>query len=168
MATLASKLVRGAVAGVVGTIAMDLLWWQRSRRDGSDDDFLTWEFAGGADSFDDAGAPAQVGRRAASLVGVDLPDEAADTTTNIMHWLTGVGYGIAHALVHGGAHPLSSGLMTGAGTFTNSYASLGALDIYDPIWEYDQETLAKDLTAHLVFGLGVGITHGMLSGHDRD
>ncbi len=85
-----------------------------------------------------------------------------------MHWLTGVSYGLAHALVHDGSRPLSSGLLTGTGAFLASYASLGALGIYDPIWVYDRETLAKDLTAHLVFGLGVGITYGVLYGHESD
>lgn len=164
---LPRRIVRGALAGMVGTVAMDLLWWQRSRRSGSDDDFLTWEFTA-ADSFDDAGAPAQVGRRAAGLVGVELPDESAGTTTDVVHWLTGVGYGIAHGLVHDGRHPVAGGLLTGAGAFANSYASLGALGIYDPIWEYDPETLAKDFSAHLLFGLAVGVVHGVLTPSDRD
>jgi hypothetical protein len=33
------------------------------------------------------------------------------------------------------------------------YAVLPALGVYRPIWEYDLETLWKDLSAHLVFGL---------------
>lgn len=164
---LAGRMARGVIAGVAGTVAMDLLWWHRSRRDGADDTFLEWEFTE-VDSFADAGAPAQVGRRAARAVGVEVPDQAAGTTTNVMHWLTGISYGLAHAQVHDGSRPLSSGLLTGTGAFLTSYASLGALGIYDPIWSYDQETLAKDASAHLVFGLGVGIAHGLLSSPDDD
>jgi len=53
--------------------------------------------------------------------------------------------------------------MTGAGAFTNSYATLGALGVYEPIWEYDRETLLKDLSAHLVFGLGTGLAYRALA-----
>ncbi len=31
---------------------------------------------------------------------------------------------------------------------------LAPAGIYQPMWEYDPETLGKDLSAHLVFGLG--------------
>ncbi len=164
---LAGRMARGVIAGIAGTVAMDLLWWQRSRRNGADDTFLEWEFTD-VDSFADAGAPAQVARLAAQAVGVEIPDQAAGTTTDVVHWLTGAGYGLGHALVHDGSRPLSSGLLTGTGAFLTSYASLGALGIYDPVWEYDRETLAKDAGAHLVFGLGVGIAHALLSSPDKD
>ena len=163
MAGLAGRLARGVLAGAAGTLAMDLLWWSRARRSGSDAAFLEWELDDSG-SFDDAGAPAQVGRRAAALVGVDLPDEVAGTTTNVVHWLTGIGYGLAHALRPGAArHPVRAGLTTGAGAFANSYATLGAMGVYEPIWEYDAETLAKDLSAHLLFGATTGIVHGALA-----
>lgn len=35
-----------------------------------------------------------------------------------------------------------------------SYAVLPSAGLYKPIWEYDGDTLFKDLTAHLVYGLG--------------
>ncbi len=53
---LTGRMARGLIAGVAGTVAMDLLWWQRSRRDGADDTFLEWEFTE-VESFADAGAP---------------------------------------------------------------------------------------------------------------
>ena len=34
-----------------------------------------------------------------------------------------------------------------------SYVVLPKLDLYKPIWEYDAKTLAKDFSAHLVFGV---------------
>ena len=157
------RLVAGVAAGMAGTLAMDLLWWSRYRRGGGEDGFTDWEFATSATSFEDAGPPAQVGRRAAALVGVELPDALAGTTTNVVHWLTGVGYGFAHAAATGGAHPLRDGLATGAGAFANSYATLGTLGIYQPIWEYDGQTLAKDFSAHLLFGAVAGLTHGALT-----
>src|SRR5207302_959971 len=52
----------GLVAGVVGTAAMDLLWFKRQRDAGSTTSFPDWEFGKGINSFDDAPAPAQVGR----------------------------------------------------------------------------------------------------------
>ncbi|MDZ7733151.1 MAG: hypothetical protein U5R31_08545 [Acidimicrobiia bacterium] len=54
-----TDLVAGAAAGIVGTIAMDTLWWRRSRRSGSTLGFAEWDFATGTDydSFDDAPRP---------------------------------------------------------------------------------------------------------------
>ena len=152
MAGWIARLARGAAAGVLGTLAMDVLWWRRYRRGGGEDGFLDWEFATGVDSFEVASAPGRVGQRVAGLFGVDLPDEAAGATTNAVHWLTGVGYGIAHEPVHDGDRPALRGLGTGVGAFANSYATLGALGVYEPIWQYDAATLRDDLTAHLLFG----------------
>ena len=160
---LVRRVVAGVAAGMAGTLAMDLLWWSRYRRGGGEDGFTDWEFSASTTSFEEAGPPAQVGRRAAALVGVDLPDELAGTTTNVVHWLTGVGYGLAHAAVSDGGRSLRSGLATGAGAFANSYATLGALGLYQPIWEYDGQTLAKDFSAHLLFGVAAGLTHGAIA-----
>jgi hypothetical protein len=44
------------------------------------------------------------------------------------------------------------GLPFGAGVWAVDYAVLPAAGLYKPIQDYDRETLAKDLTAHLVYG----------------
>lgn len=161
------RVARGMVAGLVGTLAMDLLWWSRYRRGGGEDGFADWEFATGTSSFEEASAPAQVGRKAAALVNIDLPDELAATTTNVVHWLTGAGYGMGHGLVNDGRRPaLAAGLVTGAGAFANSYATLGTIGVYEPIWEYDTTTLARDLSAHLLFGAATGLAYAALSRSD--
>lgn len=164
MLQLLARLARGTLAGVIGTLAMDLLWWRRYRAGGGEDGFADWEFATGVAAFEDASAPGQVGQRLARLLGIDLPDETAGTTTNVMHWLTGAGYGVGHELAHGdGGQPVVRGVVTGVGAFANSYASLGALGVYEPIWEYDAATLRDDLTAHLLFGVATGLSHTALS-----
>ncbi|MEX0659575.1 MAG: hypothetical protein WD080_10615 [Egibacteraceae bacterium] len=48
------------------------------------------------------------------------------------------------------------------------HATLGAMDIYEPIWTYDRDTLLQDLSAHLVFGIATGLTYRILSGTSRD
>jgi hypothetical protein len=35
---------------------------------------------------------------------------------------------------------------------------------YKPIWEYDAKTLANDLSAHLVYGLGTATALQLLTG----
>lgn len=162
MATIARNAMTGAVAGAVGTLAMDLVWYARHRAQGGQQSFTDWDTAT-ADSFDEAGAPARVGKKVADAADVELPDEAAGTTTNVVHWLTGVGYGMAHGLLRNGRGMVSSGLATGAGAFANSYVTLGAMGLYKPIWEYDAETLRKDLTAHLAYGLATSAAYTLLS-----
>jgi len=40
---------------------------------------------------------------------------------------------------------------------------LGAAGIYEPIWRYDKETLAKDLSAHLVFGVATAAAYRLVA-----
>ncbi len=145
----------GMVAGAVGTLAMDLLWYSRYRRGGGDDRFSDWELSTGTISFDDAGAPAQVGRRIARVLNIELPDHTAGTTNNIVHWATGAQWGVAYAvtIAREDRQSISLGAALGAVACGTSYLLLGAAGIYKPIWDYDRTTLAKDLEAHLVFGL---------------
>src|SRR4029079_13517109 len=59
--TLFGALVRGGVAGAVGTLAMDLLWYARYRREGGESGFVEWESSAGLDNWANAPAPAQFG-----------------------------------------------------------------------------------------------------------
>jgi hypothetical protein len=153
--SLTGGLARGAVAGAIGTLAMDALWYARSRRDGGTRPFHEWELSS-AEDFDGAGAPAEVGRRVVRRVlGRDLPDRAASTTADVVHWSTGVQWGALFGLAGGMGRvpPPVSGLVLGVVAWGTAYGVLGAAGIYQPIWQYDATTLAKDLSAHLVFGL---------------
>ena len=166
MTGLLRRLVAGMAAGAVGTLAMDLVWYRRYRKSGGEDGFADWEFATSTRSFDEAPAPGKAGKAIADVTGVSLPAEAAGVTTNVMHWLTGVGYGVAHGLLQHRRSVLVGGLVTGAGAIANSYVTLGALGIYRPVWEYDRETLLKDLSAHLAFGLATSLAYRVLARPD--
>lgn len=159
MTSLLRRTAAGMAAGAVGTVAMDLVWYGRYRTDGGKNGFADWELATSTRSFDEAPALGKVGKKIASMVGVDLPGEGAGVTTNLMHWLTGVGYGVGHGLLQHRRSVLVAGVTTGAGAIANSYVTLGALGIYKPVWEYDRETLLKDLSAHVVFGLATSLAY---------
>lgn len=164
--SMTSSVVRGVAAGAVGTVAMDLLWYARYRRGGGDEVFLDWEFSRSTASFDDAGAPAQMGRRIAkTLFRTDLPPEAAAATNNVVHWSTGVQWGAIYGVVLGSLPTTSPafGLALGPLAWATSYALLGVAKVYKPIWEYDAKTLGKDLSAHLVFGVATAATFRALT-----
>lgn len=164
-------VLAGAAAGAVGTLAMDLVWYARYRHGGGEDGFVDWEFSASTKSWDDAGAPAQVGRRVAEgFLQRKLPDEAAAMTNNAVHWATGLQWGAVYGLVAGSAmrHPNPvAGAALGAAAFATSYTLLPLAKLYRPIWEYDVKTLAKDLTGHLVFGLGTAAAFRALSARRR-
>jgi hypothetical protein len=164
MAALTRRLAAGVLAGAAGTLAMDLVWYRRYRDGGGEDSFTDWDLSTDTASFEEASAPGQVAKKAADAVGLDLPDSSAGVATDVMHWVTGVGYGLAHALLQHGRGPLAGGLTTGAGAFANSYATLGLIGVYEPIWRYDAETLVKDLSAHLVFGTIAAAVYQVLAG----
>jgi hypothetical protein len=169
MAHFLRRIVRtGLVAGAVGTTAMDLLWFKRQRDAGSTTSFAEWEFKG-ISSFDEAPAPAQVGRIAARAVKVELPDSAAGVTNNVVHWSTGATWGVAAALLRAvpGIGAIRAGFMAAIAAFTTSYAVLPKIGVYKSITQYDAKTLWKDLSAHLVFGTAVGSTLALLGGWRR-
>jgi hypothetical protein len=169
--TPAGAIVKGALAGAVGTLAMDLLWYRRYRRDGGDDGFMDWEFSAGTTSYEQAGAPAQVGKRVVEgYLQRELPDESARTMNNAMHLLTGVAWGTVHGIAAAsiGRPRTLHGLATGATAWAASYATLAPAGVYKPMWEYAPAVLWTDLSAHLVFGLGTGLAFSALAPAQRE
>jgi hypothetical protein len=162
-----AAVVKGAVAGLVGTFAMDLLWYRRHRREGGTDGFLDWELSADTASYDQAGAPAQVGKRIVEgYLQRELPPESARAMNNAVHVLTGVTWGVAHgvAATSIGAPRIRHGLATGAAAWAASYAMLAPAGVYKPMWEYPPGVLWKDLSAHLLFGFGTGAAFRALAG----
>ncbi len=146
----------GVVAAVVGTAAMDALWYRRYRRGGGREDPISWEIARGLNDWEKAPVPAKVGKRLAeAFLQRELPPAYAQLMTNVMHWGYGLSWGAAYGLVAGSARSRSPllGFPFGAGVWAADYAILPVGKFYKPIWEYDAPTLWKDLSAHLVFGL---------------
>src|ERR1051326_2129117 len=96
------SLVAGTLAGAAGTLAMDFVWFVRYKRGGGESDFLTWELALGLNSWDEASAPAKVGKLLYETVMYrELPASAATLTTNIMHWGYGIQWGVLFGLAVG-------------------------------------------------------------------
>ena len=156
----------GAVAGVLGTAAMDALIFTRDAADG-DQGFLEWETAAGVEGYDGAPAPALVGRRLVEgYLQRDVPGSSARLMTNVMHWVTGVAWGVNHGIVVGSMSRRRSsyGLLTGMAAWSASYAMLAPAGLYQPIWRYPPAVLAKDASAHAVYGLVTGTAFRLLAG----
>jgi hypothetical protein len=152
---LRRRIAAGAFAGAVGTAVMDLELYRRYRHDGGKDSLWRWEFAGGVMSWDEASAPGQFGMKLEAFVlRKPPPDEWARATTNLMHWATGIGWGVQYGLLGRPAaqHPLIGGLALGPTAWLAGYVVLPLAKVYKPIWEYDFDTLADDLSSHLMFG----------------
>jgi uncharacterized membrane protein YagU involved in acid resistance len=106
--------------------------------------------------WEDAPAPAHVGKRLVEgLFDLDLSPQRARPVNNVTHWAFGVLNGAQYGLVAGSlSRPrVGYGLPFGATVWASGYVVLPAAKLYEPIWKYDIKTLAKDLSAHLVYGL---------------
>jgi hypothetical protein len=164
--SLVRRATAGAVAGAVGTAAMDLLLYSRYRRDDGKDSFWRWEFAAGVMSWDEASAPGQVGKKLEQLVTRrQPPDNWARATTNLTHWATGIGWGIQYGTLARKAarHSRIGALALGPTAWISSYVVLPPLKLYKPIWAYDARTLADDLSAHLVYGIATAAAFAALN-----
>lgn len=166
MTSMVSRVMLGAVAGAIGTLAMDLVWFKRYRDGGGTRGFLAWDSSEGTTTYEDAPAPARTAQAVAAKLDVALPDSSARAVNNAVHWITGIGWGKAHAMATGllGTTSPLVGIATGVTAWGTSYATLAPLGIYEPIWEYDDETLWKDLSAHLVYGATMGVAFRLLAG----
>jgi hypothetical protein len=149
-------LLRGAVAGSIGTLAMDRVWYARYRRGGGDAAFRDWEIASGIERWEDAPAPGRMGRKIIELVtGRDVPVERAAALSNLMHWAYGLAWTATYGVLVGDAgvrRALWHGPAFGAAVWSSDYVTLPLAGIYEPIWKYDASTLYEDLSAHVVFG----------------
>jgi uncharacterized protein DUF1440 len=149
-------VTRGGAAAALGTLAMDVLLYSRYRRDGGKSGFLPWEFSADIHNWDEAPAPAQVGKRLyEGLFRRELADRTAALVNNVMHWGFGIANGVAYGVLAGSVPvpKVRYGALFGAGVWGSGYVTLPAAGLYEPIWKYDRRVLAKDLSAHLVYGL---------------
>ncbi|MDX6593432.1 MAG: hypothetical protein QOJ13_2628 [Gaiellales bacterium] len=170
MMTPLGAVVRGLVSGAVGTLAMDLARFARYRVRGGQERFVDWEFSSGLSSWDEAPAPAQLGKRLVEGVFLrEVPPERAALVNDVMHWAYGTLWGGQYGIVAGSlpAPPAAgSGIALGTAVWASDYVIMPLAKLYKPIWEYDPHVLAKDLGFHWVYGLGTAAAFRLLSPRD--
>lgn len=159
-------VARGLLAGAVGTAAMDAFLFARYVREGGESSAWEWETSAALTDWEQAPAPAHVGKRLVEgLFGIELAPTRARLVNNAMHW----GYGLLNGALYGivaeslPAQRIRYGLPFGATVWAGDYVILPAAKLYEPIWKYDARTLANDLSAHLVYGLGTATALRLLS-----
>jgi hypothetical protein len=164
-ASVAGILVRGAVAGVVGTTAMTALQElviKLRKHTTVDIDTMGHEET---DPWSKAPAPARVGRLIVEGVfGKEVPPERIPLFTNVMHWGFGTTMGPMYAVAEralGGTRILG-GPLFGLGVWAQSYATLVPLGLYKPPWRYPAKSIAKDVSYHLVYGTGTAAGYAVL------
>ena len=163
-------VARGLLAGAAGTAAMDLVLYRRYRRGGGDQPVLDWEFSAGLADWEQAPAPAQVGRRVIEGVfRTELAPRWARSANNVTHWAYGLAWGAQYSLVAGSLpRPrVAYGVVLGAVAWGSGYVVLPLAKLYKPVWEYDAVTLARDLSAHVVYGVVTAATFGALPTRSR-
>jgi hypothetical protein len=163
------SIVRGVDSSALGTLAMDTLLYRRYRGSGGRATFLAWESSDGVESWDDAPAPARAGKQLLERVtGREVSPRHARLLNNVMHWGLGLAAGAGYGLFLGSRRPrVWYGLPFGAAVWAGGYVVLPRLGVYEDIWKYDRDTLAKDLSAHLVFGTATAAAFSVLSNTDR-
>lgn len=162
-------VVRGAVAGAAGTLAMDAVWYHRYRKGGGTQSFAAWEFSSGLSSWDGAPAPALVGKRLyEGLLQRELSPRWAGLTNNVTHWGTGIVWGAQYGVLAGSvSSPRTSAVASsalGPTVWAAGYVVLPLAKLYQPIWDYGVKTLAKDLSAHMAYGSVTSAVFRVLGG----
>lgn len=157
---------RGLLAGVAGTAAMTA--WQElsAKLQSSEGEDGTSSEEKAKDPWEEASAPAKVGRRI--IEGVFHKEVSADqigTLTNVMHWGYGTTWGAVYGLLAGtaGRSSATGGLVFGTGVWLSSYAELVPMGLYEPPTEYEPKELAMDLSYHLVYGTATALAFAAVS-----
>ncbi len=159
-------IVRGAVAGAVGTVCLDAANYAQYRAGGGTDDPLTWEFSAGLDAWEKAPAPAIVGKRLyEGFLQKELPPSKARMMNNVTHWAYGIFWGAQFGVIVASTGPRRlRGAKFGTLVWLSGYVVLPLAKLYQPIWKYDAKTLAKDWGGHLAFGTGTSLAFRLLGG----
>jgi hypothetical protein len=155
----------GLLAGVVGTVCLDTVQYLKYRRAGGTDSPLAWEFAP-VRTWEQAPDPGQVARRVIEgFTQRKLPDRWAFPVSTAMHWAYGSGAAALYGILAGSLRSPQAayGLPFGAAVWAAGYVILPEGGLYRPIWDYDAKTLAWDLTGHLAYGAGTGVTFRLLT-----
>lgn len=160
-----NRAVRGAMAGVIGTAAMTA--WQELSVKLQSSGGGESEGSGTSDPWQQAPAPAKVGRLLLRALGYDVPANQIELLTNVMHWGYGTGWGAIYGAVMGNTarqRPVARGLGFGTWVWVMSYVQLVPLGIYEPPWTYPPQELAMDLSYHLAYGVGLGAAGALVEG----
>ena len=168
--SVVEPVLRGVAASAVGTFAMDDSLYLGYRHDGGKTHFPSWESSDGVTTWENAPAPARVAKRfLEGVLGREVPPRYARSLNNLTHWGMGLAAGAAYGLLVGSrGSKVWYGVPFGAAVWAGGYVVLPQLGVYQQIWKYDLETLAKDLGAHLVFGTATTAAYGLLSSHHRN
>lgn len=163
--TLLDRAARGLVAGVVGTAVMTA--WQElsARLPSSDSDGDARQPETPSDPWEQASAPAKVGRLILGAVGYDVPTDKIGLLTNVMHWSYGTACGAVYGVVMSNTardRPLARGLAFGTWVWVMSYVQMVPLGFYEPPWKYSPGELSMDLSYHLAYGAGVGMAGALI------
>lgn len=162
-------LGRGLLAGVAGTTAMTA-WQELSSRLQASGSSGSSKRVEEESLWASAPAPAKVTKRLIeALFRREVRPERIPLLTNVAHWGYGTAWGAVYGLLQGTlrANPLAHGLAFGSGVWAMSYVELVPMGLYEPPWKYPAKSLAKDLSYHLVYGVGVAGAYEQLEKRRR-
>jgi hypothetical protein len=162
-------LARGLAAGAIGTATMTA--WQelstklQSSDHGGDGGQAAPSAEQQPDPWEQASAPAQVGRKILDgVIDRQVPPERIGLLTNAMHWGYGLSWGALYGLIQETASgpALRTGLLFGAGLWAMSYVVLVPMGLYQPPWKYSPREVAMDVSYHIAYGAGLGGGHALV------
>jgi hypothetical protein len=160
-----AAVAAGFLAGAVGTVCLDTVHYLKYRRASGADSPLAWEFAP-VETWENAPDPGQVARRVIEgFTQRTLPDRWAFPVSTAMHWAYGSSAAALYGILAGSLRRphAAYGLPFGAAVWATGYLVLPEGGLYKPIWKYDATTLACDLSGHLAYGAGVGVTFSLVA-----
>jgi hypothetical protein len=163
---MVGDLALGLGAGLIGTACMTALQEVSARLRRHTMVGIKNETDLVEDPWKRAPAPAQLLKRGVEAVtGIEPDASAIPAYSNIVHWGYGIGLGAAYALAERRLRTKASiaGPLFGLGVWAQSYATLVPLGLYEWPWRYSRKVIAKDVSYHLAYGIGVAAGHKVLA-----
>lgn len=155
-------LVKGAVAGAVGTWVMDVATWALYRQQPSE--LIEQEQRTRVFGKDTAHAAA---RHLARAVGSDAAQDEPNAAGILIHLQLGMAPGVAYATLRR-RYPwitAGKGALWGAGLYvTNDLLAARLLQIVGPQSDYPWQTHVRGLVGHVVLGMATHVTLEAIDG----